>query len=159
MDRPPHAGARRSFYRKVQLVFQDTALSLDPRLTVFRTLEEPVDNFGRYSRRERQRRIAELMDQVALPRTKVRSYPHELSGGQRQRVVIARALAARPCYLICDEPVSSLDAAARSQILELLGSLQKQFLMGVLFISHDADLIAGISDRILIMAGGRLRTR
>ncbi|MDR1655286.1 MAG: dipeptide/oligopeptide/nickel ABC transporter ATP-binding protein [Treponema sp.] len=148
------------FRRKVQIIFQDSAGSMDSRMTLRQTIAEPLDNFDplfrRASRKEKDRRIAELLDQVGLNMDKARCYPHELSGGQRQRALIARALAPHPEYLICDEPVSSLDAESRDRITELLFSLQRQTGLGCLFISHDPILSSRISSRIHIMEQGKI---
>ncbi|MDR3171673.1 MAG: ATP-binding cassette domain-containing protein [Treponema sp.] len=146
----------REFRRQVQIIFQDSSGSLDPRRTVYEALAEPLDNYEGLSRKEKDRRIGSLLERVALEVATSRRYPHELSGGQRQRVVIARALAVRPDYLICDEPVSSLDADTQQQILELLRALQQHNRMGCLFISHDIALTARISDSICVMRGGKI---
>ncbi|MDR2658789.1 MAG: dipeptide/oligopeptide/nickel ABC transporter ATP-binding protein [Spirochaetaceae bacterium] len=136
--------SRKEFHRKVQIIFQDSNGSLDPRMTVGEAVAEPLGNFSliyrRASRKEKRRRIGEFLERVGLDAKKAQRYPHELSGGQRQRVVIARALAADPAYLICDEPVSSLDAESRDGILALLGALREETGMGCLFISHDPDI-------------------
>jgi peptide/nickel transport system ATP-binding protein len=158
------ASLRKEFRARVQIIFQDSNGSLDPRMTVWQAIEEPFDNFaagggfprGRACRREKHRRIGELLERVGLDTGKAYSYPHELSGGQRQRVVIARALAANPEYLICDEPVSSLDAESRDEIVTLLVSLRKEAGMGCLFISHDAVLTEKMSQRIYCMEDGRI---
>jgi ABC-type dipeptide/oligopeptide/nickel transport system ATPase subunit len=150
----------KQFRGKVQIIFQDSNGSLDPRMTVRQTLAEPLDNFSllyrRASRKEKHRRIGELLERVGLDAGKARSYPHELSGGQRQRVVIARSLAVNPEYLICDEPVSSLDAESRDGIVKLLISLRKETGMGCLFISHDPVLVMQMSSRIYVMEDGRI---
>jgi peptide/nickel transport system ATP-binding protein len=160
----PHGKSRASlkeFYRRVQIIFQDSSGSLDPRRTVRQTLEEPLDNYGRLSRTVKLRAVMELLDRVGLDGEKLKRYPHELSGGQRQRVVIARALAVNPEYLICDEPVSSLDPESRDKIAELLcdlvsPKLREQPGMGCLFISHDPALTARMTQRVLIMSAGKI---
>jgi ABC-type dipeptide/oligopeptide/nickel transport system ATPase subunit len=152
----------RRLRQRVQLVFQDSSGSLDPRRTVFQTLEEPLTNYPRIifgerlSRRVLTEKIAELLAGVGLGMDKAASYPHELSGGQRQRVVIARALATKPEYLICDEPVSSLDAETREPILDLLSSLRQTTSLGILFITHDAALARRMCGAIMVMREGRL---
>ncbi|MDR2392846.1 MAG: dipeptide/oligopeptide/nickel ABC transporter ATP-binding protein [Treponema sp.] len=150
----------KEFRKKVQIIFQDSNGSLDPRLTVRQVIAEPLENFclvyRRASRKEKHRRIAELLEWVGLDTEKARRYPHELSGGQRQRVVIARSLAADPEYLICDEPVSSLDGESRNGIVKLLTSLQKETGMGCLFISHDPVLTRRMSDRVHSMEDGKI---
>jgi ABC-type dipeptide/oligopeptide/nickel transport system ATPase subunit len=155
-----NAFLRKEFRRKVQIIFQDSNGSLDPRMTVRQILAEPLENFSpsyrRASRKEKHRRIGELLERAGLDTEKARSYPHELSGGQRQRVVIARALAAESEYLICDEPVSSLDAESRDGIVTLLIALRKETGMGCLFISHDPVLVAHMSSRIHVMEDGKI---
>jgi ABC-type dipeptide/oligopeptide/nickel transport system ATPase subunit len=150
----------KEFRRKVQIIFQDSTGSLDPRMTVREALAEPLENlslpYRRASRKEKNHRIDALLERVGLDAGKAFSYPHELSGGQRQRVVIARSLAAEPEYLICDEPVSSLDAESRDGIVTLLISLRKETGMGCLFISHDPALTMRMSDRIYIMKDGQI---
>jgi ABC-type dipeptide/oligopeptide/nickel transport system ATPase subunit len=154
------ASLLKEFRRKVQIIFQDSNGSLDPRMTVRQALAEPLGNFSlpyrRASRKEKRRRVAELLERAGLDSDKAYNYPHELSGGQRQRVVIARALAAGPEYLICDEPVSSLDAESRDGIVTLLVSLQRETGMGCLFISHDPVLTGQVSKRIYVMKDGRI---
>ncbi|MDR2247324.1 MAG: dipeptide/oligopeptide/nickel ABC transporter ATP-binding protein [Treponema sp.] len=155
-----NASLLKEFHRKVQIIFQDSNGSLDPRMTVRQALAEPLENFSppyrRASRKEKRRLIDELLERVGLDTGKARGYPHELSGGQRQRAVIARALAADPEYLICDEPVSSLDAGSRDGIVKLLVSLRKETGMGCLFISHDPVLTMQMSDRIHVMEDGKI---
>ncbi|GHT78833.1 hypothetical protein FACS1894130_06150 [Spirochaetia bacterium] len=149
-------GRLREFYKRVQIIFQDSSGSLDPRRTVRKTLEEPLDNYQRLSRTVKLRAVMELLERVGLPAEKIKSYPHELSGGQRQRVVIARALAVNPEYLICDEPVSSLDPESRDKIAALLTTLQTQNRMGCLFISHDPVLTARMTGSVLFMSAGKI---
>lgn len=150
----------REFRKKVQIVFQDSSGALDPRMTLGRAVAEPLENFSppyrHASRKEKLRLIGEVLERVGLDTGKARLYPHELSGGQRQRAAIARALAAEPEYLICDEPVSSLDPESRDGIVKLLASLQKETGMGCLFISHDPVLAGQICSRIHTMAGGKI---
>jgi ABC-type dipeptide/oligopeptide/nickel transport system ATPase subunit len=151
----------KKFRERVQIIFQDSNGSMDPRMTVQRALAEPLENFSpsyrRSSRKEKRLRIGGLLERVGLDADKANRYPHELSGGQRQRVVIARALAANPEYLICDEPVSSLDAESRDGIVTLLVSLREETGMGCLFISHDPLLTMRVSKRIYLMEGGKIR--
>lgn len=150
---------RRSLRKQVQLVFQDTSGSLDPRRKVWQTLEEPLTNYERLSRSAVFSRVEGLLARVGLGMDLAGSYPHELSGGQRQRVVIARALAVEPAYLICDEPVSSLDSETREPILSLLLQLQKPGdspARGMLFITHDIALALRMSTHILVMQDGTI---
>jgi peptide/nickel transport system ATP-binding protein len=155
--------SRRDIRRRVQMVFQDAAGSLDPRRTVFQAIEEPLRNFNREQcRRRKLTRLvlrdeaAALLDATGLERTHGKRYPHELSGGERQRVVIARALAADPDYLICDEPVSSLDGETRERILGILAALVAERQLGCLFITHDVILAVRMCRKVLVMRDGSI---
>ena len=143
----------RGFYRTVQMVFQDPYASLHPRHTVDRTLSEPLVLHG-FDRVEE--RIEEGLDAVGLgPDFRFR-YPHQLSGGQRQRVAIARALMLQPDILLLDEPTSALDVTVQMRVLQILDRLVRERGMGLIFISHDLNLVSTFCDRVLIMYGGRI---
>lgn len=148
--------ALRDFRQKVQPIFQDPYSSLNPMFTVERVISEPLDFYRRGSRKDRARRVNELLDSVALPQSALRRYPSELSGGQRQRVAIARALALNPQLIVCDEPVSALDVLVQDQILRLLRDLQTEFGLSYLFISHDLAVVRLISDYVGVMKDGAL---
>jgi ABC-type glutathione transport system ATPase component len=147
--------ARRAYRHGVQMVFQDTHSSLNPRKRVRRALSEPLRARGLAGDALRAR-LLELMAQVGLDSVLLERLPHELSGGQRQRVGIARALAMEPSLLVADEPVSSLDVSLQGQIVNLLRDLNRQLGLTIVLISHDLAVVARICDRILAMSAGRI---
>jgi oligopeptide/dipeptide ABC transporter ATP-binding protein len=140
---------------RIQMVFQDTHSSLNPRKTVRQALTDPL-RMCRVERKHQRDRILDLLDQVGLSARLLDRYPHELSGGQRQRVGIARALTMNPELLIADEPVSSLDVSLQAQILNLLVGLRRQLGLTILFVSHDLAVVNNISTRVGVMYAGRI---
>ena len=144
------------FRRKVQFIFQDPFGSLNPRMTAFDIISEPliIHNIG--TNQERRDLVRELMRLVGLDVRFLRRYPHSFSGGQRQRLGIARALALRPQLMICDEPVSSLDVSIQAQILNLLKDLKSQLGLTYLFVTHNLAVVDYMADRIAVMCAGRL---
>ena len=140
----------------IQIVFQDPYSSLSPRMRVIDTIMEPMEIQKIGTRAERIERAKELFEVVGLERRFANRYPHEFSGGQRQRIGIARVLAANPKFMICDEPVSALDVSVRSQILNLISQLKREFGLTVLFISHDLSVVEYICDRIVVMYLGKV---
>jgi peptide/nickel transport system ATP-binding protein len=143
--------------RRVQVVFQDPFSSLNPRLRVRAILAEPIRNFGlAKSSAELESKVASLMDTVRLPRDALDRRPHEFSGGQRQRICIARALAAEPDLIVCDEAVSALDVSVKAQIVNLLQDLQREFGLALLFISHDLAIVEHMTHRIAVMYLGKI---
>ena len=151
------AGALRPLRRHIQMVFQDPFSSLNPRMRVRAILAEPIRNFGlAHNAADLESRLASLMERVGLPREALRRYPHEFSGGQRQRIGIARALAAEPDLIICDEAVSALDVSVKAQIVNLLRDLQRELDLAMLFISHDLAIVEHMTHRVAVMYLGKI---
>jgi len=148
--------AQKQLRSDVQMVFQDPNASLNPRLTIEQSLQEPFVLHGRGNKQERHAEIIRLLGVVGLPVTALQRYPHELSGGQKQRVVIARALALKPKVLIADEAVAALDASVKAQIINLLLDLQKEFQLSIIFITHDLPMVQAMCNRVLVLYLGRL---
>ena len=144
------------YRRDIQMIFQDPMESLNARHTVQEILEEPLVIHGIGSASDRRKEVNRLLDLVGLPKRSATRFPFEFSGGQRQRIGIARAIALRPKFIICDEPVSALDVSIQSQILNLLLDLQSEFGLAYLFIAHDLAVVKHISDRIAIMYLGQI---
>jgi peptide/nickel transport system ATP-binding protein len=151
------AGLLRPLRRRVQVVFQDPFSSLNPRMRVRDILAEPMRNFGlAKSAADIAARVAALMDKVRLPRDAVNRWPHEFSGGQRQRIGIARALAAEPDLIVCDEAVSALDVSVKAQIVNLLQDIQQELGLALLFISHDLAIVEHMTHRVAVMYLGKI---
>ena len=142
--------------RRVQMIFQDPYLSLNPRLTVADIVAEPivVHRLAK-TRAERRDQVAAMLDRVGLNASVMNRYPHQFSGGQRQRIGVARALAARPDVLICDEPVSALDVSVQAQVVNLLRRLQRDSNISLVFIAHDLSVVRHVADRVAVMYLGR----
>ena len=147
----------RPLRREMQMIFQDPFGSLNPRLSIFSIVGEPLEiHFPEMTRAERRERVAELLRQVGLKPEMMTRYPHEFSGGQRQRIGIARALAVKPRFIVCDEPVSALDVSVQAQIVNLLQDLQEELGLTYLFIAHDLAVVEHISDHVLVMYQGKI---
>ena len=142
--------------RFMQMIFQDPYSSLNPRMTILETLEEPfvVHKIG--TKEERKKIIFDLLDRVRLPRASLAKYPADFSGGQRQRIAIARALCLRPEFVVADEPVSALDVTTQAGILDLFDSFRKEFGFSCLFISHDLAVVEQVSDKVAVMFLGKI---
>lgn len=149
-------GNLKNFRRRMQMIFQDPFASLNPRMTVFDTLAEPLLLHGIANRKTVASGVLKLMDDVGLARNFVRKYPHEFSGGQRQRIAIGRALATSPEFIVADEPVSALDVTIQAQILDLMQDLGKEYGLTMLFVSHDLAVVRHLADRILVLYKGEI---
>jgi ABC-type glutathione transport system ATPase component len=151
-----HGSELKKMRRRMQMIFQDPFASLNPRMTVYDTLAEPLLLHGIANRKSVAQAVLKLMDDVGLARAFVRKYPHEFSGGQRQRIAIGRALATHPDFVVADEPVSALDVTIQAQILDLMHDLGKEYGLTMLFVSHDLAVVKHIADRILVLYKGEI---
>ncbi len=147
----------RRMRKDMQIIFQDPYSSLDPRKTVSQIIAEPLKTHKICSgKQEIEQRVNEIMKRVGLAERLVNTYPHELDGGRRQRVGVARALATRPKFVVCDEPVSALDVSIQAQIINLMRRLQRELELSYIFITHDMSVVNHLADRIAVMYLGRL---
>ena len=154
----PAPARQKQLHKEMQMIFQDPYSSIDPRMRVRDIIGEPLRIYRQYSGRDDySRQVADLMDRVGLASRVADAYPHELDGGRRQRVGIARALALRPRFIVCDEPVSALDVSIQAQILNLLQDLQDELQLTYIFITHNLSVVKHISDDISVMYLGILK--
>jgi peptide/nickel transport system ATP-binding protein len=152
--------ALRDARRDFQMVFQDPYSSLDPRMTIARTVAEPLEKLDHVSRAERRERAAAMLDAVGLNAAQdLDKVPHEFSGGQRQRIAIARALVTHPKLIVADEPVSALDVSVQAQVLNLMQDLQQRLGLAYLFIGHDLAVVQRLADELLVLQSGRVVER
>ena len=149
----------RNIRRQMQIIFQDPVGSLNPRMTIEAIVAEPLKVHRLARGRALRQKVADLLQCVGLSPRYLNRYPHEFSGGQRQRIGIARALALEPCFIVCDEPVSSLDVSIQSQILNLLADLQDQLGLSYLFIAHNLAVVEHFSDQVAVMYLGQIVER
>jgi len=148
--------ALKAMRKRIQMIFQDPASSLNPRKTVGQIVAEPLRVHGMVKGRDLERKLVRTLELAGLSGRFLNRYPHELSGGQRQRVGIARALAVRPEFIVCDEPVTALDVSIQAQILNLLMDLQEELSLTYLFIAHDLSVVKHVSDRVAVMYLGKI---
>jgi oligopeptide transport system ATP-binding protein len=146
----------RKMRRNMQLIYQDPFASLDPRMTAGDIIGEPLLVHKVVKGREYRKQVSELLDMVELSPTMSERYPHEFSGGQRQRIGIARAIALRPAFIVCDEPVSALDVSIQAQVITLMMRLREELKLTYLFIAHDLSVVRNISDRVVVMYLGKI---
>ncbi len=144
-----------NYNKDVQMIFQDSMSSLNPKKRVLDIIAEPLRNFERLSDQEEKQRVKSLLDIVGMPEDALYKYPHEFSGGQRQRLGVARAVASNPKLIVADEPVSALDLSVQAQVLNFMKRIQEEFGLSYLFISHDLGVVKHMCDNIAIMYKGR----
>ena len=155
--KPAESYSIKEFTKKIQMIFQDPQASLNPRMTVGDIVAEGIDIHKlASSKKERMKKVYNLLEIVGLNREHASRFPHEFSGGQRQRIGIARALGVDPEILVCDEPISALDVSIQAQVVNLLKELQKQRNLTLLFIAHDLSMVKYISDRVAVMYRGKV---
>lgn len=146
---------RGDFTRNVQMIFQDSLSSFNPKKRILDIIAEPIRNFDRLSPAEEKKKVLQLLDTIGLDEEALIKYPHEFSGGQRQRIGVARALASNPKLIIADEPVSALDLSVQAQVLNYMKRIQEEYHLTYLFISHDLGVVQHMCDELFIMYRGR----
>ncbi|WP_270371087.1 ATP-binding cassette domain-containing protein [Aerococcus urinaeequi] len=153
------SGKYGEYNRNVQMIFQDSTMSLNPKKRILDVIAEPIRNYYQYSEKEVKHRVIELLEIVGLNEDTIYKYPHEFSGGQRQRLGVARAVASNPKLIIADEPTSALDLSVQAQVLNFMKLIQSEYNLSYLFISHDLGVVEHMADEIAIMHKGRFVER
>lgn len=153
------SGKYGEYNRNVQMIFQDSTMSLNPKKRILDVIAEPIRNYYQYSEKEVKHRVIELLEIVGLNEDTIYKYPHEFSGGQRQRLGVARAVASNPKLIIADEPTSALDLSVQAQVLNFMKQIQSEYNLSYLFISHDLGVVEHMADEIAIMHKGRFVER
>jgi len=152
-----HIKDMKALRRRMQFVFQDPYSSLDPRMSIYRILKEPIDNFmGHLSRGEKRDLVSQTLQRVGLTADHMTRFPHEFSGGQRQRIALARSLICKPELIVCDEPVSALDVSIQAQVINLLRRLKREYELSIIFIAHDLAVVEHLCDPVAVMYLGRI---
>jgi oligopeptide transport system ATP-binding protein len=152
-----HINDMKALRRRMQFVFQDPYSSLDPRMSIYRILKEPIDNFmGRLSRSQKRDMVSQTLQRVGLTADHMTRFPHEFSGGQRQRIALARSLICNPELIVCDEPVSALDVSIQAQVINLLKRLKQEYELSIIFIAHDLAVVEHLCDPVAVMYLGRI---
>jgi oligopeptide transport system ATP-binding protein len=152
-----HFSDMKALRRRMQFVFQDPYSSLDPRMSIYRILKEPIDNFmGRLSRSRKRDMVSQTLQRVGLTADHMTRFPHEFSGGQRQRIALARSLICNPELIVCDEPVSALDVSIQAQVINLLKRLKHEYELSIIFIAHDLAVVEHLCDPVAVMYLGRI---
>jgi len=152
-----HFNDMKALRRRMQFVFQDPYSSLDPRMSIYRILKEPIDNFmGRLSRSQKRDMVSQTLQRVGLTADHMTRFPHEFSGGQRQRIALARSLICNPELIVCDEPVSALDVSIQAQVINLLKRLKQDYELSIIFIAHDLAVVEHLCDPVAVMYLGRI---
>jgi len=152
-----HLNDTKALRRRMQFVFQDPYSSLDPRMSIYRILKEPIDNFmGHLQRSAKREMVAQTLHRVGLTADHMTRFPHEFSGGQRQRISLARSLICSPELIVCDEPVSALDVSIQAQVINLLKRLKQEYELSIIFIAHDLAVVEHLCDPVAVMYLGRI---
>lgn len=146
----------RPYRKELQMIFQDPYASLNPRRTIFQSMEEPLELFGIGDKTERREKVIEILNEVGIGSEHLDKFPHEMSGGQRQRIAIARSIILDPKFIVADEPVSALDVSVRSQVLNIMRKLQEMYNLSYMFISHDLSVVRYLCDKVVVMYLGKM---